>query len=380
VGLNLYRTSYSDFRGVYVDGSRTSDGVGILLDGNGPGQCYFNVFSGCKVSGGAVGVRFQNGANANQWIGGKLGNTGTGMEFLSLSAGNLILGADFETNTGKHVYVDAAANVFVGLHMEDAPIGFHQTAQGWDTRRLGTTIATSVTTYLQDESVDGGGALDRVDPNIIGLRLGATKLQSTYLTSGTTVNADPITFNNTASSFFNFFRNVNTTGSRKVVIYKGDGASTPAAQIDAGKQNVHLADADAASGERVIAIRNYSVAPSTPVGGGVLYADGGALRFNTSSGSKVTVAGDVFSLAASTTLGATARYALVSGGASGVTITLGTATKGLVHTIKKIDSAVGAVTIATTASQTIDGATTKVLTAQYDKVTVVSDGSNWHII
>jgi hypothetical protein len=33
--------------------------------------------------------------------------------------------------------------------------------------------------------------------------------------------------------------------------------------------------------------------------------------------------------------------------------------------------------VGTTASQTIDGVTTVTLAAQYDRVTVISDGANW---
>lgn len=68
-----------------------------------------------------------------------------------------------------------------------------------------------------------------------------------------------------------------------------------------------------------------------------------------------------------------------AGGA--ITITLPTAvsvTK--FFTIKRKNSGANNVTVATTASQTIDGATTKVLAQQYESITVVSDNANWFII
>ncbi len=40
----------------------------------------------------------------------------------------------------------------------------------------------------------------------------------------------------------------------------------------------------------------------------------------------------------------------------------------------------GTITVDGSGSQTIDGATTKVLSSQYDVVELVSDGANWHII
>lgn len=65
-----------------------------------------------------------------------------------------------------------------------------------------------------------------------------------------------------------------------------------------------------------------------------------------------------------------------------ITITLPTAVgnSGEVFHIKKIDSSVNAVTVATTSSQTIDGVTTQTIGVQYKNITVVSNGSNWSIL
>jgi hypothetical protein len=48
--------------------------------------------------------------------------------------------------------------------------------------------------------------------------------------------------------------------------------------------------------------------------------------------------------------------------------------------IKKIDSSTNAVTVDGNGSQTIDGSTTALLSAQYDAIHIVSDGSNWYIL
>lgn len=53
---------------------------------------------------------------------------------------------------------------------------------------------------------------------------------------------------------------------------------------------------------------------------------------------------------------------------------------GTTITYKKIDASANAVTIGTSGGQTIDGATTYVLATQNKYVTVVSDGTRWHII
>lgn len=68
-----------------------------------------------------------------------------------------------------------------------------------------------------------------------------------------------------------------------------------------------------------------------------------------------------------------------SGGA--VTVTLGTPDfEGESVFIKKTDSSANAVTVATEGSETIDGASTQSLASQYDKIKVVSDGTDWFIV
>lgn len=53
---------------------------------------------------------------------------------------------------------------------------------------------------------------------------------------------------------------------------------------------------------------------------------------------------------------------------------------GKIYHIKKVDASANTVTIDGYSTQTIDGSTTNVITTQYDSITIVSDGSNWHII
>ena len=71
-----------------------------------------------------------------------------------------------------------------------------------------------------------------------------------------------------------------------------------------------------------------------------------------------------------------------TGGAAGITLTLPTAVgrSGQIACIKKVDNGVGTVTIATTGSETVDGASTYLLVNQYQYVTVESDGSNWFVV
>jgi hypothetical protein len=69
-----------------------------------------------------------------------------------------------------------------------------------------------------------------------------------------------------------------------------------------------------------------------------------------------------------------------SGGAFSVTLPAVAGSTGHVYTIKKTDVSANAVTIDGDASETIDGATTLALSAQYDFATIICDGSEWHVI
>lgn len=51
-----------------------------------------------------------------------------------------------------------------------------------------------------------------------------------------------------------------------------------------------------------------------------------------------------------------------------------------IFTFKKIDATVNAVTLQADGSETIDGSNTWSTTTQYDKVTLISDGTEWWII
>lgn len=53
---------------------------------------------------------------------------------------------------------------------------------------------------------------------------------------------------------------------------------------------------------------------------------------------------------------------------------------GKIFHVKKVDASANTVTVDGFSTQTIDGATTNVISTQYDSITIVSDGSNWHII
>ena len=76
------------------------------------------------------------------------------------------------------------------------------------------------------------------------------------------------------------------------------------------------------------------------------------------------------------------HYVIAAGGTSSYTVTLPTAVgiTGRTYHIKKTSASAYTLSIATTSSQTIDGAASISVIAQYDSYFVISDGSNWLII
>lgn len=115
-------------------------------------------------------------------------------------------------------------------------------------------------------------------------------------------------------------------------------------------------------------------------------SDGNVGVGSSTPNSTLQVAGSVATgfAAKSTAYTLTVSDSVVTGNASGgaFTLTLPTAVgvTGRQYTLKKVDSSANAVTVGTTSSQTIDGASTYSLASQYNYVTLVSDGANWNIV
>lgn len=89
----------------------------------------------------------------------------------------------------------------------------------------------------------------------------------------------------------------------------------------------------------------------------------------------------VRSVSATGDIASTDGLVLVDATAGAVTMTLPLAASvpGRVFAVKKVDASGNAVTVDGNGSETIDGATTQALSAQYDVLTVASDGTEWWI-
>jgi len=79
---------------------------------------------------------------------------------------------------------------------------------------------------------------------------------------------------------------------------------------------------------------------------------------------------------------ATTDHIVLADATSGaITVNLPAAsTTGRELVVKKVDSSANAVTIDGNGAETIDGATTQVISVQYDAVKIVSDGTEWWIV
>ena len=69
-----------------------------------------------------------------------------------------------------------------------------------------------------------------------------------------------------------------------------------------------------------------------------------------------------------------------SGGAFTITLPAAVNSTGIVLHIKKIDSSVNSVTVDGNSSETIDDATTAIITTQYESIQIICTGSEWFII
>jgi len=283
IAIDFTRVSYGVIRACTVIGATTA--TGILLDAVTSGQCYFNLLEQNKYIAG-TGIKFTRGANVNQVLGGAFIGCGTGMHFESLSAGNTVVGCDMEDATTRHVYLDATANTFVGVHMEDAPIGYEITDSGGQNSLVNTTYASSVTTKVSEAA----GVRDQL---VHELRTGQNpawstglwRMQGAWSSVSTPWELDPLPFSDTAISEFRLFKNVSTSGLRRLVLYNGDGTSTTRMILNAGTGDITTVGGKLIFG----AAADQHVIAGTGSPEGVVTANPGSMYLNRSGGAGTTL-------------------------------------------------------------------------------------------
>ena len=100
------------------------------------------------------------------------------------------------------------------------------------------------------------------------------------------------------------------------------------------------------------------------------------------SGGNITGKFDIVEISSDTSLGAAQNVVLVDATSAHVTASLppAAAGSGKVYNVKKIDSSGNSAVIAGFMAETVDGDNQKKISAQYTSITVIGDGTTWHII
>jgi|GEM_PF-2059144 len=238
-------------------------------------------------------------------------------------------------------------------------------------------VGTSTNYAVRAWAANGGTANYAVYATATG-----TSAYSFYGNAGAFYNASTGSFGgnvtvptlNTGNGNYELYamnQNVQTTDAVTfATINTGEGAN----ELYDMNQNVQTTDAvtfatiNTGEGANELYDMNQNVTTTSDVTFANISGTGISLPF-ASKTSAYTITSSDYSIAADASSGA---FDITLPTASGIT--------GRIYFIKRINSGGNAVTVVTTSSQTIDGATTFSLSAQYASLMVQSNGSNWIII
>lgn len=193
----------------------------------------------------------------------------------------------------------------------------------------------------------------------------------------------------TVNQYFPFLRGVNTTANTASFALGGlisssvDNGTTPIVRFDAREYVSGVSGSETSvpttSTRPLFSWYNYATHCMS------ILANGYLGLANTTPKSTFDVSGSVGAKVTSVSATYTAAdeyIILVDASGANRTINLPAASgvANRIYIIKKTDSSANTVTIDPNASETIDGATTKVLSAQYARIQIVCNGTNWFII
>lgn len=249
----------------------------------------------------------------------------------------------------------------------------------------GVTITNSGTgnALFIDQNGNAGGGLEApTDGALLVDNTGSTDIGlQVYTNQGATTNSPLVLFRSDNTAYDDGVLriiqdgtgggayNIRLDGPAPQIEYVETDQSTPAGKFENGVNGdiFYIAGRNAAdnSFETLVQFNRLANTANTTVLslGGI----GGALQ--TVTGTSATLDGISF-------------VTLCDATSNAITVNLPTASAatGRIYHIKKIDSSVNAVTIDASSTQQIDGQLTKVLSTQYESVTITSDGSNWFIL
>lgn len=224
IGVNFYRTSYSQLERVAISGANT----GLYLDANTANQCYFNSIKDCKIAYNVTrNVLLDNGANANNFWGGFIGgDTPTGVELLNSSVANTFNGVSFQGVGGvvnSWINRSTAMNSLVGCYFEQA-----SDASIWsdnsNTFEVGSTFGGSIATPHKDESKYVGFGVETgigSDHTSTRARFGTWVWTNIIFSATQTWDLTMMPVTNTQNVYARFQLGGDTTGESQWKWYKG---------------------------------------------------------------------------------------------------------------------------------------------------------------
>ena len=276
------------------------------------------------------------------------------------------------------------------------------------------SVATSVTAGVPYSGASQAVDLGAYDLKVNGITIGigsktVTNTSSTAIGNGALIN-NTTGLSNTANGAYTLYANTsgsNNTANGIGAIYNNiSGSNNTANGLSASYSNTTGSNNTANGYESLrfnttgsnntalgyqADVASANLTNATAIGNGAIVNVSNAIQLGNTSVTSVVTSGTIKSNGMiSNLVSKTSAYTvqtsdeIITGDATSATFTISLPTAvgiaGQTFTIKRLNAGVNSVSIGTTSSQTIDGAPSLVLNAQYKYLKVVSNGANWLII
>lgn len=289
---NVYGFTFERVNADYNGSARGWTTAIVELVSSGGNNCAFNQFVTCdlklgqgdavRITGGAATTSFLAGCHLNA-------NGGFGINCLVDPVELQVHDCGIEGNTLGSIYADALiASAILSNHFEHGGgnanahiiLGLNSTFSNVVIRHNAMSGDGTASYALDCNGTGGSQRLDFTNNDIVGFAVAAARLRCVQEAKiGNTLTSCPaqvdlVNFNNqgiiTATKDYTSLRSV------------GQVAHAP---------NLGLQTEGFGGGKGVVAIANAEAEPTTNIAGGILYVEGGALKFRGSSGTVTTIAG-----------------------------------------------------------------------------------------